>query len=63
VARSGCEIVPVSHQFPLRWLTIRVESQWSQRRVIYATPQSFMIDMAKGRVDPKDIVLLIIGSS
>ncbi len=40
------------------------ERVWDEKRVIYATPQSFMIDMAqKKRVDPKDVVLLIIGAS
>jgi hypothetical protein len=29
--------------------------------VFYATPQTFLIDMAKGRLDPADIVLVIVG--
>lgn len=29
--------------------------------MFYATPQTFFIDMAKGRVDATDIVLVIVG--
>lgn len=35
--------------------------QWKEKRVIYATPQTFLIDMFRKRVDPLDIVCLIIG--
>ena len=35
--------------------------QWESKRVFYATTQTFFIDMAKGRVDATDIVLVIVG--
>ena len=35
--------------------------QWSTKRVFYATPQTFLIDMAKKRIDASDIVLVIVG--
>jgi ERCC4-related helicase len=41
----------------------RADTQWSTKRVFYATPQTFLIDMAKGRLDPADIVLVIVGKS
>ncbi len=37
--------------------------QWASKRVIYATPQTFLIDMVRGRLDPRDVVLVIIGQS
>lgn len=37
------------------------DTAWATKRVFYATPQTFFIDMAKKRIDPLDIVLIIIG--
>ncbi|KAJ9120719.1 hypothetical protein QFC22_002650 [Naganishia vaughanmartiniae] len=37
------------------------EAAWRDKRVFYATPQTFRNDMARGRVDPMDVVLVIVG--
>ncbi|KAJ9105478.1 hypothetical protein QFC21_001849 [Naganishia friedmannii] len=36
------------------------EAAWRDKRVFYATPQTFRNDMARGRVDPMDVVLVIV---
>lgn len=41
--------------------TLTAVLKWKEKRVIYATPQTFLIDMFRKRVDPLDIVCLIIG--
>lgn len=33
---------------------------WGTKRVIYCTPQTFENDLAKGRVDPRDVVCVVV---
>lgn len=40
-----------------------INSQWSTKRVFYATPQTLLNALINGHVEALDIVLLVIGMS